>query len=131
MAIATDIALDTMTEAFNARDLDTIAEVLAHDVVLRAPGFDGEGRDACLEFYVRWLDDFEDARLVPHHAHVLDDVIVEEGIFTGKHCGAAATGRSVAIEYVQVLRTRDDKYSAVTVRFDRLQVLEQLGLLPE
>ena len=131
MAIATDIALETMTEAFNARDLDTIAEVLAHDVVLRAPGFDCEGKDACLEFYGRWLDDFEDAHLEAHDVHVLDDVIVEEGMFTGKHYGAAATGRSVAFEYVQVLRTRGDKYSSVSVRFDRLAVLEQLGLLPE
>jgi hypothetical protein len=99
--------------------------------VFRAPGFDGEGKDACLEFYWRWLDDFEDARMEARDIHVLDDVIVEEGMFTGTHNGAAATGRSVAIDYVQVLRTRGDKYSAVSVKFDRLQVLEQLGLLPE
>lgn len=53
---------------------------------------------------------------------------VEEGTFTGTHLGAARTGRTVALEYVQVLRFRYSKCVSLTLTFDRLVMLEQLGL---
>lgn len=130
MAIATEAALQTTTDAFNARDMDSIAGLLADDVVFRAPGAIGsEGRDACLEYYRRWWEDFRDANLEVHAVWVVDDAIVEEGTFTGTHTGAAATGVSVAVDYVQVLRPRGARFASVNLKFDRLQLLEQLGLL--
>ena len=40
------------------------------------------------------------------------------------------TGRPVAVEYIQVLRFRDGKHISFNLMFDRLLMLEQLGLLP-
>ena len=38
-------------------------------------------------------------------------------------------GRAVALDYVQVVRVRDGKHVSLSVVFDRLQMLEQLGLV--
>jgi ketosteroid isomerase-like protein len=39
------------------------------------------------------------------------------------------TGRAVRIDYLQVLRFRNGKHSSFNLIFDRLQMLEQLGLV--
>ena len=66
------------------------------------------------------------------------DVAVEEGTFTGTHQGVLhgpagdvpPTGRPVAVDYIQVLRFRGGKHISFNLMFDRLLMLEQLGLLP-
>src|SRR6266540_1589163 len=66
------------------------------------------------------------------------DVAVEEGTFTGTHNGilkspmgdVPPTGRPVKIAYIQVLRFRDGKHVSFNLMFDRLSMLEQLGLIP-
>jgi hypothetical protein len=40
------------------------------------------------------------------------------------------TGRSVEVDYVRVLRFRDGKHVSFSLMFDRLMMLEQLGLVP-
>jgi ketosteroid isomerase-like protein len=40
------------------------------------------------------------------------------------------TGRPVRIDYIQVLRFRDGKHVSFYLMFDRLSMLEQLGLIP-
>jgi ketosteroid isomerase-like protein len=68
----------------------------------------------------------------------VDDVAVEEGTFSGTHNGVLhtptgeipSTGRAVSIEYIHVLRFRDGKHASFNLAFDRLQMLEQLGLIP-
>ena len=40
------------------------------------------------------------------------------------------TGRSVEVDYIQVLRFRDGKHVSLNLMFDRLTMLEQLGLVP-
>jgi hypothetical protein len=130
MAIADGAVLETGTNAFNAHDLDELSGWLAEDVVFSAPGgIAGEGRAACIAFYRRWLAEFPDAHLEAQETHIVDDIAVEHGVFTGTHDGVARTGRSVALEYVQLLRLRDSKFASVTLTFDRLVMLEQLGLV--
>jgi ketosteroid isomerase-like protein len=70
--------------------------------------------------------------------HIVDDVAVEEGTFNGTHDGTLQTpagdipptGRPVEIDYIQVLRFRDGKHTSFNLMFDRLLMLEQLGLVP-
>jgi ketosteroid isomerase-like protein len=40
------------------------------------------------------------------------------------------TGRPVRIAYIQVLRFRGGKHVSFNLMFDRLSMLEQLGLIP-
>jgi ketosteroid isomerase-like protein len=69
--------------------------------------------------------------------HVSGDVAVEEGTFTGTHQGVLhnptgdvpPTGRSVAVDYLQVLHFRDGQHVSFNLMFDRLLMLEQLGVV--
>ena len=132
-------AFERGTDTFNAHDIDGFAEVLADDVVFVAPGpMRGEGRAACAAFYASWFGAFPDAHVEVDALHILGDVAVEEGTFTGTHDGVLhtptgaipPTGRSVRLDYVHVLRFRDGRHVSFNLMFDRLLMLEQLGLVP-
>ena len=70
--------------------------------------------------------------------HFVDDVAVEEGTFSGTHEGVLhtpsgdvpPTGRAVSLPYIHVLRFRDGLHVSFNLIFDRLLMLEQLGLIP-
>jgi steroid delta-isomerase-like uncharacterized protein len=139
MTIGTREAFERGTETFNAHDIDGFADVLADDVVFEAPGgMRGEGKEACAAFFGSWFGAFSDAHVDVHSLHIVDDVAVEEGTFTGTHDGVLhapngdipPTGRSVEVGYIQVLRFRDGKHVSFHLMFDRLLMLEQLGLVP-
>jgi ketosteroid isomerase-like protein len=132
-------AFEKGTAAFNAHDIDGFAEVLADNVVFNAPGgTHGDGKAACAAFFGSWLTAFPDARVEVHAVHFFDDVAVEEGTFTGTQNGVLSgpmgdvppTGRSVKVDYIQILRFRDGKHVSFDLMFDRLMMLEQLGLAP-
>jgi ketosteroid isomerase-like protein len=132
-------AFERGTDTFNAHDIDGFADVLADDVVFTAPGgMSGEGKAACVEFYGGWLSAFPDGRVDVRDVHFADDVAVEEGTFSGTHDGVLhgpmgdvpPTGRPVSLSYIQVLRFRDGKHVSFNLMFDRLLMLEQLGLIP-
>jgi steroid delta-isomerase-like uncharacterized protein len=125
------------TSTFNAHDLKAFAEVLADDVVFQAPGgMRGRGKSACAEFFGGWWKAFPDAYVDVHDVHILGEVAVEEGTFTGTHNGILhtptgdipPTGRPVRIAFLHVLRFRDGKHASFNLMFDRLDMLEQLGL---
>jgi hypothetical protein len=126
------------TETFNAHDLDGFAAVLADDVVFAAPGgLRGEGRPACVQFYGSWFEAFPDAQVAVHGIHFVDDLAVEEGTFSGTHEGVLRmaegdfrpTRRAVSVDYIQVLRFRDGKHVSFNLSFDRLEMLQQLGMV--
>jgi ketosteroid isomerase-like protein len=139
MGLTTREAFQRGTDTFNAHDVDGFAAVLADDVVFQAPGgLRGQGKPACVEFYGGWMSAFPDAHVEVHGIHILDDIAVEEGRFTGTHHGVLRTptgdipptGRSVNLDYIQVLRFRDGKHISFSLMFDRLLMLEQLDLVP-
>src|SRR5262245_35336915 len=116
MSMSAREAFKRGTDTFNAHDIDGFAKVLADDVVFSAPGgARGEGKAACVEFYGSWLSAFPDSRVEVHDVHIVDDVVVEEGTFSGIHDGVLhgpagdipPTGRSVRLDYIQVLRFRE------------------------
>ena len=129
MGTTSQLAYETATDAFNARDLDRFADAVADDVAFRAPGgIGGEGKNARVAFYRRLFDAFTDARFATHDVHFVTDVSIEEGTFTGTHTGIARTGRAVALDHVPVLRSKDGKQLSTSLTLDRLPMLEQLGL---
>jgi ketosteroid isomerase-like protein len=139
MTITTREAFERGTHTFNAHDIDGFAEVVADDVVFTAPGgMRGEGKPACVEFFASWWSAFPDFHVEVHDVYFIDDVAVEEGTYSGTHNGVlhtpagdiAPTGRAVSGEYIQVLRFRDGKHVSFNLMFDRLLMLEQLGVIP-
>jgi steroid delta-isomerase-like uncharacterized protein len=132
-------AFEKHTETFNAHDIDGFADMLADDVVFRAPGgIGGDGKGACAQFFGGWLGAFPDAHVEIHGLYITGDVVVEEGTFTGTHNGVLhapagdvpPTGRAVAVDYIQVLHFRDGKNVSFNLMYDQLPLLEQLGLIP-
>ena len=139
MTMTTREAFEQGTNTFNDHDVDGFAGVLADDVVFVAPGgMRGEGKAACAEFYGGWFEAFPDAHVEVHHVHILDDLAIEEGTFSGTHAGVLRsptgelppTGRTVSVDYIQILRFRGGKHASFNLMFDRLLMLEQLGLVP-
>jgi steroid delta-isomerase-like uncharacterized protein len=139
MTMTARAAFEQGTATFNAHDIDGFAAVLADDVVFTAPGGQrGEGKAACAAFFAGWLGAFSEAHVEVHALHLAGDVAAEEGTFTGTHDGVLhtprgdvpPTGRSVSLDYIQVLRFRDGRHTRFHLMFDRLQMLEQLGLVP-
>jgi ketosteroid isomerase-like protein len=139
MTMTTREAFERGTETFNAHDLEAFAGVLADNVVFEAPGgIRGEGKEACAGYFGGWFAAFPDAHVDVHEVHFVDDVAVEEGTFTGTHKGVLKTpagdvpptGRPVEVGYIQVLRFRDGKHVSFNLMFDRLLMLEQLGIVP-
>ena len=132
-------AFERGTDTFNAHDIDGFGEVIAEDVVFVAPGgMRGEGKPACLGFWGAWHSAFPDAHVEVHDVYFSDDVAVEEGTFTGTHNGVLhaptgdvpPTGRAVSLDYIHVLHFRDGEHVSFNLMFDRLLMLEQLGLIP-
>jgi ketosteroid isomerase-like protein len=139
MIMTTREAFERGTDTFNAHDLNGFAEVIADDVVFTAPGgLHGKGKAACLEFFGSWYSAFSNARVEVHEAHFFDDIAIEEGTFTGTHDGILTTpsgdvpptGRNVSVPYIHTLRYRDGLHVSFNLLFDRLLMLEQLGLVP-
>ena len=139
MAMTVREAFEKGTDTFNAHDIGGFTSVLAGDAVFRAPGgMTGQGKVACAQFYAGWFSAFPDAHVQVHDVHVAGNVAVEEGTFTGTHHGVLhtptgdipPTGRPVALDYIQVLRFQDGKHASFNLMFDRLLMLEQLGLIP-
>jgi ketosteroid isomerase-like protein len=131
-------AFEKGTATFNAHDLDGFAKVLDDNVAFKAPGgIHGEGKAACAGFFGSWFVTFPDARVEVHAVHIFDDLAVEEGTFIGTQNGVLhgpmgdipPTGRSIEVDYVHVLRFRDGKHVSFNLMFDRLMMLEQLGLV--
>ena len=131
-------AFERGTDTFNAHDIDGFSAVLDDNVVFEAPGIRGQGKADCAEFFKSWFVAFPDTHVEVHSVHFVDDVAVEEGTFTGTHNGVLhgpmgdipPTGRPVRLDYIQVLRFRDGKHTSFHLMFDRLLMLEQLGLVP-
>ena len=125
--------------AFNAHDRAADAALTAEDCVLEAPGnMTARGRQECVDFTASWWEAFPDARLTTEKSYYCDNVGVQEGTFYGTQTGVfktpmgdiPPTGKSVVGKYVNIVEARDDQAVRQRLIFDRLDLLEQLGLVP-
>jgi predicted ester cyclase len=112
---------------------------MADEAVFRAPGgMSGTGKRACAEFFDGWISAFPDAHVAVRDLYVCGDVGLEEGTFEGTHDGVLhtpagdiqPTGNRVMVDYMQAIQFRDGKQASFDLIYDRLQLLEQLGLSP-
>ncbi len=127
-------------EAFNSHDEARIRELNADDIVLEAPGeVRLEGNDGSTGYAMGWLNAFSDARLKVSSTFVDGDTVVQEFAFEGTHdntlSGPAgdipATNRRLTGRGVQILRVEDGKVAEARLYYDQMQVMTQLGLMPE
>jgi predicted ester cyclase len=127
-------------EAFNAHDEQRIRELNAENTVFEAPGdVSLQGRDAATEYAMSWLNAFPDARITVRHELNAGDSIVQEFTFTGTHTAPMQspmgeippTNRSLTGRAVQIFRVDGDAVAETRLYFDQVEVMTQLGLMPE
>jgi len=127
-------------EAFNAHDEQRMRELSAENEVFEAPGdIRLEGRDATVAYAMSWVNAFADARIDVHDEHVAGDWVVQEFVFSGTHTGPLLspsgeippTNRQLRGRGVQIFRVEDGMVVDTRLYFDQVEVLTQLGLMPE
>ena len=125
---------------FNAHDAERIASLWAPDAVFEAPGdVRLEGREACTDYVLAWLNAFPDARIVVHRRIDSDPYVVYQFTFEGTHEAALqgptgdipATGRRLAGRGMEIVRVENGVAAEASLYYDQVQLLTQLGLMPE
>jgi steroid delta-isomerase-like uncharacterized protein len=127
-------------DAFNAHDEPKLRELNAEDAVFEAPGdVHLEGRDATTEYAMAWLRAFPDATITVNNELVAGDWVVQEFTFSGTHEDTLmspggeipATNKRLNGRGVQILRVEGDTVADTRLYFDQVQVMTQLGLMPQ
>jgi predicted ester cyclase len=139
MADARQVGADFVA-AFNDHDENRIRELNSENTIFEGPGdVHLEGREAATQYAMAWLNAFPDARLTIKNELVAGDWVAQEFTFEGTHEGVLtgpageipATGRRLQGRGVQVFRVEGDAVADTRLYFDQVQVLTQLGLMPE
>ncbi len=127
-------------EAFNAHDEQAMRRLNGENVVFEAPGdVRIEGREAATQYAITWQRAFSDARLDVQNQLECGDWVVQEFVFRGTHDGTLAgpagdippTNRSLAGRGVQIFLVEDGVVTKTRLYYDQVQVMTQLGLMPE
>jgi len=139
MADARQVAA-RFVEAFNAHDEGRIRELNGEGAVFEAPGdVHIEGREPTTQYAMAWLRAFPDARLTIKNELVDGDWVTQEFTFEGMHEDTLsspmgdipATHRRLIGRGVQVFRVEGDTVADTHLYFDQVEVMTQLGLMPE
>jgi predicted ester cyclase len=127
-------------EAFNAHDEERIRQLNAENAIIEAPGdMRAEGREPTTQYAMAWLRAFPDARLTVHNELVDGDWVVQQFTFEGTHEDTLsspngdipATHNRLQGRAVQMLKVEGDSVTETHLYFDQVQVMTQLGLMPE
>ena len=125
--------------AENAQDLDAIMATFDRDPTyeVEAEAVVHEGYDGVRDFYVEATTAAPDLHIVVRNRHVTDQAILLEVLITGTHLGPfrglPATGRR--LEYplcaVYTFREGSDRIKGERIYFDRVTLLQQLGVMSD
>ncbi len=126
-------------DALNAHDEERLRATYAEGATVQAPGVRLTGPDEATQYVMSWLRAFPDARQTIVNELVAGDWVVHEFTFTGTHTGTLTspdgdippTNRSVTGHGVQIQRIERGRIVDERVYFDQVEMLSQLGLMPE
>ena len=131
--------MDRATEAYLAKDYETLRALYAPDVVATTPDAGTlQGIDALLEWN-RTLDEAFSGMAFEFTAkHEAGDCAIDQGDVMGTHSGPlrlpdgssiAPTGKQVRMRSVDMATVRDGKIVRHDFYYDQLDLLTQLGLM--
>jgi steroid delta-isomerase-like uncharacterized protein len=122
-----------MFQAWEDRDFDTFEQGLADDVSVAAPGNQiVTGKQAVRQWYEAWASAFTDATAGGKVTLSGNDGVTVEGVFQGTNDGQFGgqfppTNQSVSVPFINVMHFDNDKVSEVSVYYDSLLLMIQLG----
>ncbi len=131
--------MDRATEAYFAKDSETLRGLYAADVVATTPDVGTlHGIDALMQWNDALVEAFPDMSYELTAAHEAGDCAIDQGDVIGTHTGAfrlpdggsiPPTGKQVRMRSVDMATVRDGKIVRHDFYFDQLDMLTQLGLM--
>lgn len=127
---------ERLTEVWNGGDVEAVGTVFHRDAVFRdmAFGVERRGLEEIRGLFAQTWDGLPDLRSELHRTVAEGEWVALEWTLTGTHDGDSpdlpATGRSVSLRGVSVLRIRDGKITRQRDYYDRAAFLEQVGVSP-
>ena len=128
--------LARLYERINAHDVDGFCDLLADDFVEHevTPGL-APTKDGVRQFFTMYMAAFPDLRMDAQDILPSGDKVVARirctGTNTGEFMGMPATGKSIEVEAVDIIRFGDDglahEHWGV---FDAMSMMQQLGAIP-
>lgn len=124
--------------AFNAQDSKEILALLSPDVEWATPGVLLRGPDQALAFFSAFWEAFPDIGLTATRVVEEGSAVVMQGRAEGTHRGTLRTpggdipptGRRVELTYFEDFEVQGGVIASARLHFDRLELLEQLGVAP-
>ena len=123
-------------EAYNDRDRQAEADLLAPEYVAHVPGVPGPlvGLESWTQFSGSFAEAFPDLRLTVEDIFSAGEMVAARVTFRGTHRGEfqgiPPTGKRVAVPGVVFYRIADGKIAEFRGQFDRLSLMQQLGVIP-
>lgn len=139
MAELEDVAARWLS-AFNAHDEEGMRALTAPGARMTAPpDVVLEGEPAVTGYAMAWLNAFPDAVITVHHQTVGGSTVVQEFTFEGTHRASLfspsgeipATNQPLLGRGAQAVDVDGGQIVEVRLYFDQVQVLTQLGLMPD
>jgi steroid delta-isomerase-like uncharacterized protein len=123
-------------EAYNQRDLEAEADVLAPGFVAHVPGapapLDLEGLEAWRQFLAPFTEAFPDLQLTIQEVAAEGETVAARVAFRGTHRGEfqgiPPTGKQVAFSSMEFNRVVDGKVEEHWVEINLLGLVQQLGV---
>lgn len=133
--------MDRVTRAMTSGNPESLADCYAANVVGAAPDR-GEltGRDAVCAYLTEFVEAFPDFFYEADHQYESGSTAIDEGFFGGTNTGdmsgpsgevIPATGKKVRTRGVDIAEVENGRITSHRFYFDQMDLLGQLGLLPE
>jgi predicted ester cyclase len=130
-----------MYEAFNERNFDELAEATAPDATITVVGSGDtyEGPEGSRAYNTMWANGFPDGSVTVDRLLESGDHVIVEFTGRGTHTGTLVTsmgqipptGRSVTLQFCDIVEFRDGKTGDRRTYFDTGSMMAQLGLMSE
>ena len=138
MAKARELS-DRYTDAINAHDARAIGALFSENGVFEEPAGRFEGRQAIVEYWVRFFEAFPDLNGRDDFRAESGDTAINEWSMSGTNSGPMetpegtipATGKRVTVRGCDVITARDGLIVSQRAYYDQLGFMSQLGLVPE
>jgi steroid delta-isomerase-like uncharacterized protein len=131
---------DRFTEAINSQDADAIGALYRDDAVAIDPFGEWRGKEAIVESWRGFFEAFPDIKGTDERSYDAGDTAINEWTGSGTHSGPIRTpdgdeipptGKRMTLRGADFITVRDGLISEHRIYFDQMQMLSQLGLVPE
>lgn len=123
-----------LEEIWNQGDLETADEILAPTFVFRGVARTIEGLEAFKQYVAAVRTTFPDIQFITEDSIAEGDKVVSHwtmsGTQEGEFMGIAATGEHFTVPGVSILYLSEEKLAEAQPFWDRLSLMEQLGVSP-